>query len=99
MTANMKNGRKLTTIVVDGVEMRPREAIFAFYDPEGELAGTLPSDISTLDNIARAARAYWLNESDAITNLNDGWRIRLTTFATLLAEKEAEAEAEAAESN
>lgn len=84
MAVENKYGRKLITILVDGQEVRPREAVFVVRDPQGKVAGTLASDVNLLDDIAKAARSYWKDESEAIRMLNGGYRIELTTMAALL---------------
>lgn len=71
------NGRPLKSITLDGVEMRPRDAVFVVYGPGGVIDGTLPSNHELMDSIPRAARAYWMGDSPAIENLNRGYRIVL----------------------
>lgn len=77
MAITAQNGRVLATITVDGEEMRPRDARFVIFNPVGLPVGEIPSDSVLMDNIARAARSYWKNETTAIYKLNDGYRIEL----------------------
>lgn len=75
-----KHGRALATITLDGEEMRPKDAVFVFYNPQGEMESFMPSDATMKDNIAAAARSYWNGETLAMEKLNDGYRVKLMKF-------------------
>lgn len=75
-----KHGRVLATITIDGEEMRPKDAVFVIYNPQGEMESFMPSDISMKDSIASAARSYWNNETLAMEKLNEGYRVKLMSF-------------------
>lgn len=72
--------KTFTRIEVDGEQVRPREAMWIVYNPKGIPVSAFPSDAATQDNIPRAARAYWVGDTNAIIALNRGYSIRLTTM-------------------
>lgn len=75
------NGKKLKTMIVGEDEVRPHDALWVFTAPDGTVDGTLPSDNTIMDDVAKAARRYWYGDSTAIIKLNAGYRIHLTTAA------------------
>lgn len=76
-----KHGRALATITVDGEEVRPKDAVFIIYNPQGEMAAFMQSDARMMDSIAAAARSHWVGETTAMEKLNEGWRVGMMTFA------------------
>lgn len=72
-----QHGRRLRTIHVDGVEMRPKDAMWVFYNPKGVPYSATSSDLATLDSVAAAARKHWFGGSEAIEKLNAGYRVKL----------------------
>lgn len=81
-----QNGRPAVTIVVDGIEMRPRDAMFVFYNPEGVPAAHMPSDSTKLDHLTRAARSHWYSTDAALLALNEGWRVEIMSTVRFLKE-------------
>lgn len=62
-------------IVVNGETLRLREIVFVIFNPEGKAVDFLVSTPAIRDNIARAARTYFVGDTAAIEQLNDGWHI------------------------
>jgi len=79
-----KSGPRLAHIEVDGQQVRPRDAMWVVYDPDKNPVDMFPSDTVTRDNVARAARAYWMGDTEAILALNQGYHLELMTKAAFV---------------
>lgn len=78
------SGREFATIVIDGQDVRPKDAMWVVTNPDGVVVDGFASDVSTRDDISRAARSYWSGQTEAILALNAGWRIKIVTRRTFL---------------
>lgn len=84
-TGNTQYNR-IMKIVVDGKEVRPVECMWVVTDPQGTPRKAFPSDTSTRDNVARAARVNWFGDSNAIVALNEGWHLEIMTINRFVTE-------------
>lgn len=75
------NGKPFITLEVDGQQVRPREATWVVFDPQGEPIAGFPSDSTMKDQVDKAARTHWYGDTAAIYALNEGHRIQLMTTA------------------
>lgn len=77
-------GKSLTTITVDGKDIRPKDAWWVVFDPEDNPVKAFPSDVNIKTDIARACRIAWMGDTPAILALNEGHHIELMTQARFL---------------
>lgn len=75
-------GRAVSVITLDGQDVRPKDAFWVVWNPEGDPVDAFPSDAVIRDSVARAARTYWVGDTPAINALNNGWRLSLVSKRT-----------------
>ena len=67
-------------ITVDGEQVRPQNAYWVIYDPNGEPIKANPSTVAIADNRLAAMRAAFHGDSAALSAALDGHTIELMTF-------------------
>lgn len=71
------NGKPYKLITVEGEEVRPIDAYWVVYDPQGKPLKAFTSTVQLADNRTAAMRSAFHGDTHALTAALDGYKIEL----------------------
>ena len=77
-------GARTVFLTVEGEQVRPKDAFWIVYNPAGTPIDFFSSELNIGDDVASAARSYWLGAGPALHAMNAGYRMKLVTQKTFI---------------